>query len=54
MPGTGGAITGATDAVPIPSIGTATEVGLLTSSPPTEARARGEPCGYLPTSLLTV
>jgi hypothetical protein len=33
VPGTGGAITGATDAVPVPSTGTATEVGPLTSSP---------------------
>jgi hypothetical protein len=34
MPGIGSAITSATDAVPVPSMGTATEVGPLTSSPP--------------------
>jgi hypothetical protein len=33
MTGTGGAITGATDVVPVPYTGTATEVGPLTSSP---------------------
>jgi hypothetical protein len=32
-PGTGGAFTGATDEVPVPSMGTAIEVGPLTSSP---------------------
>jgi hypothetical protein len=33
-PGTGGAFTASTDAVPIPSTGTAQKVGPLTSSPP--------------------
>jgi hypothetical protein len=33
MPGTRGAFTASTDAVPIPSTGTAQEVGPLTSSP---------------------
>jgi hypothetical protein len=41
MPGTGGAITGATDAVPVPSMGTATEVGPLTSSPPSRGQSSG-------------
>jgi hypothetical protein len=41
MPGTGGAITGATDAVPVPSTGTATEVGPLTSSPPSRGQSSG-------------
>jgi hypothetical protein len=41
MPGTGGAITGATDAVPVPSTGTATEVGSLTSSPPGQGQSSG-------------
>jgi hypothetical protein len=42
MPGTSGAITGTTDAVPVPSKGTATEVGLLTSSPPGRGQSSGE------------
>jgi hypothetical protein len=37
----GGAITGATDAVPVPSMGTATEVGPLTSSPPSQGQSSG-------------
>ncbi len=41
LPGTGGAITGATDAVPVPSMGTATEVGPLTSSPPGRGQSSG-------------
>ncbi len=41
MPGTGGAITGATDAVPVPSTGTATEVGPLISSPPSRGQSSG-------------
>jgi hypothetical protein len=41
MPGTGGAITGTTDAVPVPSKGTATEVGPLTSSPPGRGQSSG-------------
>jgi hypothetical protein len=41
MPGTGGAITGATDAVPDPSMGTATEVVLLTSSPSSRGQSSG-------------
>jgi hypothetical protein len=41
MPGTGGAITGATDAVPVPSTGTAAEVGSLTSSPPGQGQSLG-------------
>jgi hypothetical protein len=50
MPGTCGASTDATDAVPVPSTGTAKEVGPLLLS--AEARARGEPCEHLPTSLV--
>ncbi len=45
MPGTGGAIT---------PTGTATEVGSLTSSPPSRGQSSGEPCGHLPTPQLTV
>jgi hypothetical protein len=41
MPRTGGAITGATDVVPVPSTGTATEVGPLTSSPPGRGQSSG-------------
>ncbi len=41
MPETGGVITGATDAVPIPSTGTATEVGPLTSSPTSRGQSSG-------------
>jgi hypothetical protein len=41
MPRTGGAITGASDAVPVPSTGTATEVGPLTSSPPSQGHSSG-------------
>jgi hypothetical protein len=41
MPGTGSAITGATDAVPILSTGNATEVGHLTSSPPGQGQSSG-------------
>ncbi len=41
MPGTGGAFTGATDAVPDPSTGTAQEVGPLTSSPPSRGQSSG-------------
>jgi hypothetical protein len=41
MPKTSGIITGATDAVPIPSTGTATEVGPLTSSPPSQGQSSG-------------
>ncbi len=41
-PGTGGAITGATDVVPVPSTGTATKVGPLTSSPPSRRQSSGE------------
>jgi hypothetical protein len=40
-PGTGGAITGATDAVPVPSTGTATEVRPLTSSPSSRGQSSG-------------
>ncbi len=40
-PGTGGAITGATDVVPVPSTGTVTEVGPLTSSPPSRGQSSG-------------
>ncbi len=39
--GTGGATTGATDAVPILSMSTATEVGPLTSSPPGQGQSSG-------------
>jgi hypothetical protein len=53
-PGTGGAITGATDAVPVLSMGNATEVGPLTSSPPGRGQSSGGPCGHLPTPLATV
>ncbi len=41
MPRTGGAITGATDAVPVLSTGTTTEVGPLTSSPPGRGQSSG-------------
>jgi hypothetical protein len=41
MPRTGCAITGATDAVPVPSTGTATEAGPLTSSPPGQGQSSG-------------
>jgi hypothetical protein len=41
MPGTSGAITGATDAVPVLSSGTATEVGPLTSCPPGRGQSWG-------------
>jgi hypothetical protein len=41
MPGVSGAITGATAAVPIPSTGTAIEVGPLTSSPPSRDQSSG-------------
>ncbi len=48
-PGTSGA---STDAVPVPSTGTATEVRPLTSSPSSQGQSSGEPCGELPTSLV--
>ncbi len=41
MPGTDGTITGATDAVPVRSMGIATEVGRLTSSPPGQGQSSG-------------
>ncbi len=41
MPRTSGTITGATDAVLVPSTGTATEVGPLTSSPPGQGQSLG-------------
>ncbi len=41
MPGTGGAFTASTDAVPISSTGTAPEVGPLTSSPPSRGQSSG-------------
>jgi hypothetical protein len=41
MPGTGGAITGSTDVVHVPSTGTATEVGPLTSSPSSRGQSSG-------------
>jgi hypothetical protein len=41
LPGTGSTITVATDAVPVPSTGTATEVGPLTSSPPSRGQSSG-------------
>jgi hypothetical protein len=56
MPGTGDAITGATDTVPVPSTGTATEVGPLTSSPPSRGQSSGGALwtpGYNPTDRLT-
>ncbi len=40
-PGTGGALTGATDTVPVPSMGTAIEVGPLTSSPSSQGQSSG-------------
>jgi hypothetical protein len=49
MPWTGGAFTASTDTVPLPTTGTATEVGPLTSSPPSRGQSSGEPCGELPT-----
>ncbi len=54
--GTGGAITGATDAVPVPSTGTVTEVGPLTSSPPSRGQSSGEALwtpAYTPADRLT-
>jgi hypothetical protein len=53
-PGTGGAFTASTDAVPVSSTDTAQEVRPLTSSPPSRGRARGELCGELAMPLLTV
>ncbi len=41
MSGTGGAFTGATDAVPVPSMGTAKEVRPLTSSPSSRGQSSG-------------
>jgi hypothetical protein len=41
MPGTSGAITGATEGVPVSSTGTAKEVGPLTSSPPGRGQSSG-------------
>jgi hypothetical protein len=41
MPGTGGAFTASTDAVPVPSTGAAPEVGPLTSSPPSRGQSSG-------------
>jgi hypothetical protein len=41
MPGTGGTFTAATDAVPVPSTGTATEVRHLTSSPSSRCQSSG-------------
>jgi hypothetical protein len=40
-PGTGGALSGATDALPVPSMGTAKEVGPLTYSPPSRGQSSG-------------
>jgi hypothetical protein len=40
-PGTGGAFTASTDMVPIPSAGTAQEVGPMTSSPPSRGQSSG-------------
>jgi hypothetical protein len=54
--GTGSAITGATDTVPVSSTGTATEVGLLTSLPPSRGQSSGGALwtpGYTPTDRLT-
>jgi hypothetical protein len=48
---TGGAIPGSTDTVPVPSTGTATEVGPLTSSPSSRGQSMGEAlwrAGYTP------
>ena len=56
MPGTSGAITGATDMVPVLSTGPATEVGPLTSSPPSRGKSSGGALwtpGYTPTDRLT-
>jgi hypothetical protein len=41
MLGTGGAFIASTDAVPVPSAGTAQEVGPLTSSPPSLGQSSG-------------
>jgi hypothetical protein len=41
MPGTGGAFTHSTNAVPVPSAGTAKEVGPLTSSSPSRGQSSG-------------
>jgi hypothetical protein len=41
MPGTGGAFTASTGAVPVPSMGTAPEVGPLTSSSPSRGQNLG-------------
>ncbi len=56
MPRTGGTITGATDAVPVPPAGTTTEVGPLTSSPPGRGQSSGGALwtpAYTPTDRLT-
>jgi hypothetical protein len=41
MPGTGGAFTASIDAVPVPTMGTAKEVGPLTSSPSSRGQSLG-------------
>jgi hypothetical protein len=49
-------ITGATDEVPVPPTGTATEVGPLTSSPPSQDQSLGGALwtpAYTPTDRLT-
>jgi hypothetical protein len=51
-PGTSGAFTASTDAAPVLSMGTATEVRPLTSSPSSRGQSSGEPCGELPTPLV--
>ncbi len=40
-PGTGGTFTASTDVVPVPSVGTAQEIGPLTSSPPSRGQSSG-------------
>jgi hypothetical protein len=56
MPGTGGAFTASTDAVPVSSTGTTQEVRPLTSSPPSRGQSSGGAlwrAGYTPADRLT-
>jgi hypothetical protein len=55
-PGTGGAFKASTDTVPVSSLGTAPEVGPLTSSPPSRGQSSGGAlwrAGYIPGDCLT-
>ncbi len=56
MPGTGGAFTASTDAVPVSSTDTAQEIGPLTSSPPSRGQSSGGAlwrAAYTPADRLT-